>query len=135
MRKFLLASCLSLLSLCTVAADDLPLLAGLKAFRAPMEQLVGEAGSGRQANPEVVDKAAADVDAAWKLAMSEAIDLERYGVAAADHEEMRRHVRLLDMLLTHMGDARKRGDRSLVLRAAERMPEPYGKLTANLGLR
>ena len=135
MRKFLVASYLSLLSLCAVAAEDLPLVAGLKAFRAPMEQLVGEAGKGRQANAEVVDKAAAEVDAAWKLAMTEAIDFERYGVAAAQQDETRRHVRMLDMLLNHLGDARKRGDHALILRAAERMPEPYGKLSASLGLR
>lgn len=135
MRKFLVASCLSLLSLCALAADDLPLIAGLKAFRAPMEQLVVEAGRGQQANAETVDRAVADIDAAWKLAMSEAIDLERHRVPADQQDETRRTVRLLDMLLTHIGDARKRGDRSLVLRAAERMPEPYGKLAATLGLR
>jgi hypothetical protein len=135
MRKFLVASCLSLLSLYAAAAEDSPLIAGLKAFRAPMEQLVGEAGKGRQANGEIVDKAAAEVDAAWKLATSEAIDFERYAVAEAQQDDTRRQVRLLDMLLTHMGDAQKRGDRSLILRAAERMPEPYGKLSASVGLR
>lgn len=134
MRKFLAAFCLSLFSLCA-AAEDPPLIAGLKAFRAPMEQLVGEAGKGRQADAGIVDKAAAEIDAAWKRAMSEAIDLERYGVAAAQQDETRRNVRLLDMLLTHVGDAQKRGDRSLILRAAERMPEPYGKLSASVGLR
>lgn len=137
MRKFLLASCLSLFCTLVMAAEDSqnsPLLAGLKAFRGPMTQMAAEAGKGRQANFDVVDKAIVEADAAWKSAMSEPIDLERYRIPADQHDDVRRQVRLLDMLLSHMGDAHKRGERVLVLRTVQRMPEPYNKLAATLGL-
>ena len=64
MRKFLLASCLSLFCVVAMAAEDSqnsPLLAGLKAFRGPMTQMAAEAGRGRQANFDVVDKAIVEV--------------------------------------------------------------------------
>lgn len=135
MRKFLAVLCLSLFSLLAVAAEEPPLVAGLKALDAPLKTLVQEAGKGRQANFDVLDKAIAEADKAWKTAMTDALDVESYGIAAAQQEEVRRNVRLLDMLVGYMGDAQKRGDHGLVLRVVERMSEPYGKLVAALGLR
>ena len=134
MRKFL-ALCLFLFSVLASAAEEPPLVAGLKAFDAPLKVLVQEAAKGRQANFDGLDKAIAEAEQAWKTAMTDALDVDSYGIAAAQQEEVRRNVRLLDMLVGYMGDAHKRGDRGLVLRAVERMPEPYGKLNAALGLR
>ena len=135
MRKFLAGLCLSLFSLLAVAADDPPLVAGLKALDAPLKILALEAAKGRQANFDVLDKAVAEAGKAWKTAMTDALAVDSYGIAPAQQEEVRRNVRLLDMLIGYMGDAHKRGDHALVLRTVERMPEPYGKLAAALGLR
>lgn len=135
MRKFLAGFCLSLFSLLALAADDLPLVAGLKAIEAPIKVIARETAKGKQADFDALGKAIVETDAAWKTAMADALDVERYGVPAAQHDEVRRTVRLMDMLVGYAGDAWKRGDHGLVLRAAERLPEPYAKLAAALGLR
>lgn len=135
MRKFLVVLCLSLLSASSMAAEELPLVAGLKALDAPMKTFVRETAKGGQANFDLLDKAVAEADKAWKSAMTDSLDVERYGIAEARQDEFRRNVRLLDMLVGYMGDAHRRGDQGLVLRAVGRMPEPYGKLVEALGLR
>ena len=135
MRKFLAGVCLSLFSLLAAAAEEPPLIAGLKAFEAPMQVIVRETAKGGNADFDMLGKAIAEADKAWKTAMADALEVDTYGVPAAQHDEARRNVRLLDMLVGYIGDANRRGDHGLVLRVAARMPEPYDKLTKILGLR
>ena len=134
MRKFLLALCFSLLSLGGAAAD-LPAIAGLKAFRQPMDEIVREAGKGRDADFAVVGKSYAAAGEAWKQVMSEPLDLDRYGVPAGRQEETWRQVRTLGMLMGYLEEAIRRGDRTLMLRSAAMLPPAYEKLAAALGMR
>lgn len=133
MRKFLLALCFSLLSL-GVAADDLPAIAGLKAFRLPLDEIVREAGKGRDADFAVVGKSYAEAGKAWKLVMSEPLDLDRYGVPTERHEETWRQVRMLGMLVGYLDEAIKRGDRTLMLRSVDMLKPAHEKLCAALGM-
>ena len=119
MRKFLLALCFSLLSL-GAAAADLPAIAGLKAFRQPMDEIVREAGKGRDADFAVVGKSYAS--AAW-------------AARAGRQEETWRQVRTLGMLMGYLEEAIRRGDRTLMLRSAAMLPPAYEKLAAALGMR
>lgn len=134
MHKFLLALCFCGFSL-VAAADDLPAIAGLKAFRAPMEEIVREAGKGRDADFVAVAKSYAAADLAWKPVASEPLDLGRYGVPADKQEEAWRQVRTLGMLMGYLDEAIKRGDRSLMLRSADMLKPAYDKLATALGLR
>ena len=133
MRKFLFALCISLLSL-GAAADDLPAVAGLKAFRQPMEEIVREAGKGRDADFGAFGKSYAEADTAWKLVVSEPLDLDHYGVASDRQEEVWRQVRTLGMLMGYMDEAIKRGDRALMLGSADMLQSAYTKLAAGLGV-
>jgi len=134
MRKFLAGFCLFFFSLSALAAEDLPLVAGLKALGGPIRTIADETAKGSQADFAALGKAVIEVDAVWKTAMTDALDVERYGIPAAEHDEVRRTVRLMDMLVGYAADAWKRGDHGLVLRAAGRLPEPYARLAATLDL-
>lgn len=132
MRKFLAVLSLSLFSFCAVA-EELPLVAGLKALKTPMAEIVRETAKGRQADFNVLDKAIVEADKAWKAAMAEAPEIGRHGLSEERMEEALRHLRLIDMMVGYMTEANQRGNHSLVLRTAERLPEPYRKLSAMLG--
>ena len=134
MRKFLLILGLLLMSMVAVA-DDLPVIGGVKALRTPVESIVREAGRGDQADLGALGGYSAEADKAWKLAMSEPLDWDRYGIAADRQEEAWRRLRLLGMLIGYMDEAAKRGDRALMLRAAGMLPDAYQQLAAMLGLR
>ncbi|MDK9725194.1 MAG: hypothetical protein OEL88_09895 [Sterolibacteriaceae bacterium MAG5] len=134
MRKFLAAACL-LLAAQFAAADDLPVIAGLKAFRAPMERIVAEGAKGRDADLAAISAAYADADKAWKLATGEPMDMEAYGIPAERQEEAWREVRMMGMLVGYLDEAVKRGDRTLMLRAAGLLQPAYDKLAARLGIR
>ncbi|GEM_PF-6433462 len=133
MRKFLLALCFSTLSL-VAAADDLPAIAGLRAFRAPMTEIVRETGKGQEADFASIEKSWAEADQVWKQMVKEPLDLNRYGVPAASQEEAWRQVRLLEMLIGYIGEAAKRHDRSLLLRSVAMLTPAYDKLAATLRL-
>lgn len=134
MRKFLAIACF-LLAAQTAAADDLPVVAGLKAFRAPMERIVGEAAKGEKADFALVTEAYGDADKAWQLVTSETMDMDKYAIPADRQEETWRQVRMMGMLVGYLDEAVKRGDRSLMLRAAGMLKPAYEKLAASLGLR
>lgn len=134
MRKFLLALCFSFLAP-VVCADDLPAIAGLKAFRVPMDGIVSEAGKGPAADLAAIAAAYADADKAWKQVLSEPLDLGRYGVPADKQEETWSQVRMLGMLVGYLDEAVKRGDRALALRAAGMLKPAYDKLAGSLGAR
>lgn len=134
MRKFLLVLCLSMFSVLAAAAD-LPARDGLAALRAPMAAIVQEAAKGPDADFAVVGSHYADADKAWRVVMSEPLDLGRYGVAAERQEEAWRQVRMLGMLLGYIDQAVKRSDRALMLRSANLLAPAYEKLAATLGVR
>lgn len=134
MRKFLAAACL-LLAAQFAAAEALPVIAGLKAFRAPMERIVAEGAKGRDADLSVIAAAYEDADKAWKRVTSEPMDMEAYGIPAERQEEAWREVRMVGMLVGYLDEAVKRGDRALMLRAAGLLQPAYDKLAARLGLR
>lgn len=135
MRKFLLALCFSLLGSAAVAADPVA-TEGLRAFRAPMEAIVAEAGKGEsQADFDAVAKSYAELGKAWQQVLSEPLDLDRYGVPADKQDEVWRQVRLLGMLVGYLDEAIPRGNHPLILRAAAMMRPAYESLAASLGLR
>lgn len=134
MRKFLAAACL-LLAAQFAAADDLPVIAGLKAFRAPMERIVAEGAKGRDADLAAISAAYADADKAWKIVTSEQMDMERYGIPAERQEDAWREIRMMGMLVGYLEEAVSRGDRALMLRAAGLLQPAYDKLAARLGIR
>lgn len=135
MRKFLAAACLLLAAQFAAAADDLPVIAGLKAFRAPMERIVAEGAKGREADIAVIAAAYGDADKAWKIVTGEQMDMDRYGIPAERQEDAWREIRMMGMLVGYLEEAVKRGDRALMLRAAGLLRPAYDKLAARLGIR
>lgn len=134
MRKFLLALCFSALS-CAALADELPVVAGLKALRAPVTKIVAEAGKGQDADFAAVGASYAEVDKAWKLVVGEPLELDRYGIGADRQEAAWRQVRMMGMLVGYLDEAVKRGDRALMLRAAGMLTAAYDNLATTFGTR
>lgn len=132
MRKFLLALCLFFPGL--LFAADLPLIASLKALQTPVAELLREAAQGNAADFAALTQSCAAIDQAWKPALSETLDLGRYGVPAERQDETWHQIRLVGMVVGYLEEGAGRGDRGLVLRAAGMLKPAYEKLAASLGL-
>ena len=64
--------------------------------------------------------------------MSEPLELDRYGVPAAEQEEVWRQVRLIGMLVGYLEEAVRRGDLVLITRYADMIKPAYDKLSGAL---
>lgn len=134
MFKFLLALALAAFAV-TASAEELAARAGLRALREPMELIVAETAKGREADHAAIARAYESATQAWQQVTAEPLDLGRYGVPAEQQEETWRQVRTLGLLIGYLDQARKRGDWTLMSRAASLLPEAYGKVSSALGAR
>jgi hypothetical protein len=134
MRKYLsvFALCLILPAM-AIAENERPALDAVKAFRGPMEQMVGEAAKGSGADLAAIGKSYAEAKAAWLKVTVEPLELDQYGVPAAQQEEVWRQVRTVGMLIGYLDEALQRGDRALIVRAAGMLTPAYDKVAAALG--
>jgi hypothetical protein len=134
MRKYLsiLALCLVLPAM-AIAENERPVLDAVKAFRGPMEQMVGEAAKGNDADLAAIAKAYAEAKATWLKVTAAPLELDRYGVPANQQEEVWRQVRTVGMLIGYLDEALQRGDRALIVRAAGMLTPAYEKVAAALG--
>ena len=104
-------------------------------FQEPMTSLNPVLTIGFQIAETVRLHRGVSADQAWKLATSEPLDLDRYGVLADRQEETWRQVRLLGMIVGYLDEGAKRGDLTLIARAAGMLKPTHEKLSAALGLR
>lgn len=132
MRKFLLF--LALLPW-AAWADELPARQGLREFRAPMEVIVNEAAKGQGAELSAIAAAYKEAGAAWQKVSGQTLELDKYGVPADRQEDVWRQVRLMAMLVNYLDEGVKSGNRGLLLRATQLMPDAYEKLAVSLGAR
>ncbi len=130
MRKFLLF--LALLPW-AAWADDLPARQGLREFRAPMEVIVNEAAKGQGAELSAIAAAYKEAGTAWQKVSGQTLELDKYGVPADRQEDVWRQVRLMAMLMNYLDEGVKSGNRGLLLRATQLMPDAYEKLAISLG--
>lgn len=104
------------------------------AFHGPMQQIVCESAKGDRADLKIIAGYYADAKTAWLKFTADPLDLNRYGVAADQQEEVWRQARTLGLLVGYIDQALQRGDRATILMSAGRLTPAYDKLAAALGL-
>lgn len=136
MRKFLVLLAVSLLLPAMAAAEgDRSAVEALKAFHAPMEQVVREAAKGRDADLEAIAKAFPAAKEAWLKFTAEKLDLAQYGVPAAEQEAVWRQLRTAGLMFGYLDEGVQKRDRILIVRSAAALAPAYAKVAAALGAR
>ncbi len=114
----------------TPAPNPAATVAALKAFKAPMQEIVREAAKGQKADLAVLGKSIATAKETWFKVTAQAIDLNQHGIPADDQDEVWRELRKVGLLVEYLDQGATRSDRALILRSAGMLKPAYDKVAA-----